>query len=303
MSQFKVGVWGGLAAGAFWGLSFLIPRLFPDLSAATLTLARCGGFGLVSLVVLYRQSSFALGRQRAAFLLGFLGYSLYYFLLIHAVRLCGISACSLVIGLLPVSIGIAGKDSVQRVGLFRLSLALIATGIALLNLEGFSPGEGKADPRFFAGIILSFLCLFLWTYFALLNARFLKTHPQVKGGDWAAATGLFALATAPLFVAAELATSGGGDLALWGHGPFLFRFAIAAAILGIGCSFLASLFWNLASQHLPVGLAGQLIVSETLFALLYGFLFDQRWPRPVEWASMSLLITGILIGVSAFQKR
>ncbi|MEG1117846.1 MAG: EamA/RhaT family transporter, partial [Janthinobacterium sp.] len=47
----------------------------------------------------------------------------------------------------------------------------------------------------------------------------------------------------------------------------------------------------------PVTLSGQLILSETLFALLYGFVYAQRMPRPLEWAAMLLLTAGVLWSV------
>ena len=39
--------------------------------------------------------------------------------------------------------------------------------------------------------------------------------------------------------------------------------------------------WWQASQRLSASLCGQLIVSETLFALVYSFVWDAAWPLPV----------------------
>jgi hypothetical protein len=36
-----------------------------------------------------------------------------------------------------------------------------------------------------------------------------------------------------------------------------------------------------------------MIVFETLFALAYGFVYDDRWPRPLEIAAIALLIVGV----------
>ena len=44
---------------------------------------------------------------------------------------------------------------------------------------------------------------------------------------------------------------------------------------------------------MPVTLSGQLILFETLFALLYAFLYFQRWPRPLEIAAIVLLMIGV----------
>jgi hypothetical protein len=52
--------------------------------------------------------------------------------------------------------------------------------------------------------------------------------------------------------------------------------------VALGASVIGNGLWNAASRLLPLSLSGQLIVFETLFALLYGFLHDARWPLPLE---------------------
>jgi drug/metabolite transporter (DMT)-like permease len=50
-------------------------------------------------------------------------------------------------------------------------------------------------------------------------------------------------------------------------------------------------------------MTGQMIVFETLFALLYGFLWEGRWPTGLEWLAMGLLIAGVLSCASAHRER
>ncbi|MFP5392160.1 MAG: EamA/RhaT family transporter, partial [Gammaproteobacteria bacterium] len=64
-------------------------------------------------------------------------------------------------------------------------------------------------------------------------------------------------------------------------------------------SVIGNQLWNMASRRIPVTLSGQLILFETLFALLYGFLFAQRWPRPLETAALVLLMGGVAWAVRA----
>jgi drug/metabolite transporter (DMT)-like permease len=54
---------------------------------------------------------------------------------------------------------------------------------------------------------------------------------------------------------------------------------------------------------LPLTLSGQLIVFETLFALLYGFVYDARLPRPLEAAAIVLLIAGVMWSVRRHDRR
>mgnify|MGYP003594495961 FL=1 len=35
-------------------------------------------------------------------------------------------------------------------------------------------------------------------------------------------------------------------------------------------------------------------MSETLFSLIYGFVYDGRWPRVLEWLAMSLALGGVV---------
>jgi len=78
-------------------------------------------------------------------------------------------------------------------------------------------------------------------------------------------------------------------------------FALIVVAIGFGSSWLATILWNIASQKLSASLCGQLIVSETLFALLYSFLWDHRWPTLAQWAAAALFTAGILASIKAHQ--
>jgi drug/metabolite transporter (DMT)-like permease len=78
-------------------------------------------------------------------------------------------------------------------------------------------------------------------------------------------------------------------------------FAILCIATGFGSAWLATILWNIASQRLSASLCGQLIVSETLFALLYSFAWDGLWPSPTQWAACVLFTLGILASIKAHQ--
>ena len=52
-------------------------------------------------------------------------------------------------------------------------------------------------------------------------------------------------------------------------------------------------------RRLSASLCGQLIVSETLFALLYAFMWDGRWPLATEWLAALLFVLGIVASIKA----
>ena len=68
---------------------------------------------------------------------------------------------------------------------------------------------------------------------------------------------------------------------------------------GFGAAWLATILWNEASRRLSASLCGQLIVSETLFALLYAFVLEGRWPMPAQWLAAALFTLGILASIKA----
>ncbi|HNZ92301.1 MAG TPA: EamA/RhaT family transporter, partial [Acidovorax sp.] len=81
--------------------------------------------------------------------------------------------------------------------------------------------------------------------------------------------------------------------------PGIAFFLLLCLAIGFGSSWLATILWNLASQRLSASLCGQLIVSETLFALVYSFAWDGHWPAPAQWAASVLFTLGILASIKA----
>ena len=135
-----------------------------------------------------------------------------------------------------------------------------------------------------------------WTAFSLLNATWLRRHPDVSATDWAnwlgVATGLGGLV---------LALGLGTPLPRLMAQPGWPLFALVVLGIGFGSSWLATILWNLASQRLAASLCGQLIVSETLFALLYSFAWDGRWPSAMQLSAAFLFTLGILASIKAHQ--
>ena len=77
------------------------------------------------------------------------------------------------------------------------------------------------------------------------------------------------------------------------------RAAIICIATGVGSAWLATILWNIASQRLSASLCGQLIVSETLFALFYSFAWDGQWPTLLQALACVLFVTGIVASIRA----
>ncbi len=295
------GILAGLAAGALWGLVFVAPRMLPmgagGYSSVDLTAGRFAVYGLVAAAVMLaglRSRRLPTVRQAAtALLMSVLGFSGYYLLLVLAVRDAGTEVPTLVIGTMPLWIMLLGKPQGLRWSSLLPGLVLTLAGLLLMTGTVRGAGAGAAL-HFWRGMAFVVVSLVCWTAFAILNSAWLKRHPEVNATDWAnwlgVATGLGALL---MWLAA------GSDVTVLAARADWSRFALLCALAGFGSTWLATILWSLASQRLSASLCGQLIVSETIFALLYSFAWDGRWPTPAQLVACALFTLGILASIRA----
>ncbi|MGJ7573246.1 DMT family transporter [Variovorax sp. RB2P76] len=232
----------------------------------------------------------------AALGLSVLGFSGYYLLLAFGIEAAGTEVPSLIIGTIPVWMMLLGRPAGLRMRALLPGLLLTGAGIALMIWGAWAAqhGTGGGGARFGWGIALALGAMVSWTLYGLLNAAWLQRHTELNATDWAnwlgIATGLGALL---LWLVA------GSDLATLQSRPDGTLFVWIALAGGFGSSWLATILWNIASQRLSASLCGQLIVSETLFALLYSFVWDGRWPQATEWVAALLFVLGILASIKA----
>ena len=296
------GILAGLGAGALWGLVFVSPRMLAmgegGYSSVDLAAGRFAVYGLVAAVLmlagLARRRWPTLRQAGTALAMSLLGFTGYYLLLVLAVRDAGTELPSLIIGTIPLWLMLLGKPQGLR---WRALLpGLVLTLAGLLIMMGSTHGnEGTvAGQNFWRGIGFALLSLVSWTVFAMLNSAWLKRHPQVNASDWAnwlgVATGLGALV---MWLAAGTPVQ-----ALAARGDWA-RFVGLCLLAGVGSTWLATILWNLASQRLSASLCGQLIVSETLFALIYSFAWDGQWPTAAQFVACALFTLGILASIRA----
>ena len=289
------GILAGLAAGALWGLVFIAPRMVPGLSAVDLTVGRFVSYGALSFVLLLvlRQSVWPTLRQAvSAICLSVLGFTGYYLLLVFAIRDAGTAVPSLIIGTIPVWMMLLGKPAGLRWAALLPGLVLTLLGLTLMmraEQDALALGQD-----FWRGVVFSVVAMVCWTAFGLLNAAWLKKHPHISATTWAnwlgVATGLGAFG---LWIAA------GSDINVLLAQSNYAQAALICIATGIGSAWLATILWNIASQRLSASLCGQLIVSETLFALFYSFVWDGHWPSMLQAVACGLFIAGILATIRA----
>ncbi|MBN8441538.1 MAG: DMT family transporter [Thauera sp.] len=315
------GLLSALGAGLLWGLVFVTPLVLHDYPGLMLSIGRYLAFGLLALGLAWfdRRSLADLTRSDwiEAFKLALIGNLLYYATLSSAIQLAGAPLPTLMIGTLPVVIAVCANLIDRRDGgdegvpwrRLALPLAVMLAGLAIVHADSpaatASTSATADNGRYLWGIALAVCALACWTWYPIRNSRWLRARGAGLSRAWATAQGL---ATLPLAVLGALAYATWDGYAAagsgfdWPLGPRPAVFVGMMALLGLCASWLGTLLWNHASHHLPAALVGQLIVFETLSALLYAFIWYRRWPSVAEAAGIALLVAGVLLGVRTFRR-
>ena len=147
-------------------------------------------------------------------------------------------------------------------------------------------------PGRFIGALVS------WTCYAVGNSRWLARLEGVSAHEWNLLLGVMTCAQTLLLV----------PLALWfytePHAAMVWAKLIAvSAGVALFASMIGNALWNRMSRLLPLTLVGQMILFETLFALIYGFLWEGRWPTVLEAAAFALVVASVISCLAAHAGR
>ena len=302
------GVLCGLLAGAMWGMVFIVPAFLTAFTPLEMACGRYICYGLIAAGLMLPRLPALLRRLDRDDVIAMVKHALsgniiYYMLLALGVQLAGVSATSLIIGVLPITVTLMGHKDHGSVPLRQLTLPLllVAAGIACINIDVFTHEAGNGTPlaQKLLGVACATGALVCWTWYSVDNARYLKRNPHFSSGEWSALYGVSSGLIALVIALAALAVfhaevTGAGAVA---SGRDWTVFWIVNAVLALGASVIGNHLWNMASRKVPLTLSGQLILFETLFALLYGFIYRHQLPRGLEIAAMVLLIAGVMWSV------
>nr|AYM53701.1 hypothetical protein [Cystobacter fuscus] len=302
------GVLIAIVVNFIWGLAFLLPYVLPSVDPITITAGRYGSYGVLSIVLLLLNGGSTLrGFTRQDWLwvlaLAFAGNVGYYALLVSAIQLGGVSIAAMIVGTLPVTMAIYGNWRAKELDLSRLlpALVFILGGLFALNGYKFSTAPDISQ-RLLSGTGCAVLALALWTWYGVQNARYLKRRPEISGAVWSGAIGVGTLVLMlcffPLLIALGMWSPSNAMASLQSHGR-VWDFIIASLLLGIVVSWLATLLWNIAARRLPVALAAQLIVFETISSVLYASIVDRTLPSLFELSCIAAILFGVLLGIRA----
>ncbi|MBX4870092.1 DMT family transporter [Rhizobium bangladeshense] len=296
-----LGIVAGLTTCALWGLTFVAPRAIAPFTAWDFTIARYGIFGFACLLLMidrrFRPVGLAPPQLLAGLLLGGGGYVGYFVSTAFAVQLAGAAIPPVIIGTMPVFLAIIAnlRDRSAPWQALALPLAMIMIGVAVVNVATINAVNLAATTSIILGILASSVALVIWIVYALVNAAVMRSPKAPSGLQWTGLQGIGAAIGSSLLL--PLASF---DLADTVSGSDVLRFVGWALVMGLAGSWLATLFWVVASRHLPLALAAQLIVAETVFGLAYGFMFEGRLPSPAETIGAALQLAGVCAAMAAF---
>ncbi|MHC1479130.1 DMT family transporter [Frateuria aurantia] len=292
------GIINGALAGAMWGLVFLAPVVLKDCPPLQVCIGRYVAYGLLSVVLLapgWRalRGHISLAEWRALAWLSLAGNLVYFVLVVMAVQMAGGAATSLIVGMVPVVVALASSRLPDATPLRQLllPLALSVAGVGLIAYQSLAHA-GASQPLVTRclGLACAFGALLSWSGYSIGNSRWLARRSDLSGHQWSLLTGLVTGAEACLLIPVLAVTA--GDQWLQPRSGWTSYLGVSAAI-ALLASVVGNACWNRASKQLPLALSGQMVVFETLFALLYTFVWHQRGPSLVEVVAMLCLLSGV----------
>ncbi len=298
------GIIFALGACFVWGLIFIVPQFLEDFTSIEVAMGRYFFYGIASLAIFCREWLAGMCRYprfvwiKAARLAVVASFG-YYIWLVMALRYATPAVCALVLGISPIAIAFYGNWTQKECSYRSLMLPsfLILLGLVIINAPHLTASESPYE--FLLGIICSLMCLTSWSWYVVANSRFLKEHPEISGGEWSSMLGVTTLGWVGVFgLVFGLLPTGQIDMQKFMHlDASLMTFLVGCAILGLVCSWVGAFLWNRASFYLPVSLAGQLTIFETIFGLVFVFMLEQRLPPPTELGGIMLLLGAVIYGI------
>ncbi len=296
-----------LFVNCIWGLAFVIPKYLTDVDPILVALGRYFVYGVLSGVFIlatftWRTTTLRWRDWGRAFIYALTGHVGYYAVLVLAISFGGVLVVAPIMAVLPISVAVLGNYFNQELHFKPLifPLLLISGGILSLRIDQniASASHATDSINVIYGGILAFIALALWTGYAVSNARYLK-QSQISSVTWAQIMGICCLCQVILVAAIGLTVvERPHETLAWMIVPEkISAFIGGILILGILVSWYSSQIWNKVSRRLPITVAGQLLVVQSIAAIIYNSLLERHAPSTIEILCILLVITGVVWGV------
>lgn len=303
-----IGTLYALAACFLWGLIFVVPTFMHGYDSLEIALGRHSIYGIVSVLLLaisytkFKRYPFKHWLRSLVFAL--VTNIFYYSCVVKGVSCASPALTALILGMSPIIISFFGNWLEQECNFKDLMgpALLIFMGLLLVNLPTLQEVHLGSDYWF--GILTAFGALFAWSWFVVMNARFLKRNPDVVAGEWSTMIGVATFCWVVILGTLYEIWQGADHWQLFiTPSEALYHYIIGCLVLGIVCSWLGVFLWNNASTRLPVSYAGELTIFETLFGLLFFYLIEQRVPPYPEILGAALMVSAVLYSIRLTSAR
>lgn len=300
----------GIAATMIWGMIYVIPLMIPEYDPILIALSRYFVFGIFSIFLIRKELHVFRTLEKkdwiTAALLGIIGSMGYYWILSEAIIRAGAPVAGAFSAMIPVVASIVAnateknQKNVIAWSKLVLPIILITCGMVLLNASEFEhlvSGGIKNPQEFWIGVAFAVVSLFIWTWYPIRNARWLLDHPKASSSAWTTAQGLMLLVPSTFGLVVYAGVNPG---AIPGLDPM--GFLLGTLFLGIISAWGGTLLWNQMSRRLPPVMTGQMLIFETIFAVVYAHVLREELPTVMMFIGMALLVSGIVVAGLRFQK-
>lgn len=290
-----------------WGFVFVLPSWIKGFSPLEISLGRFFIYGFVCMVWLVCSKRHLLSFQLRSLWVksawyGFASTLLCYTGMVFGMKYASPAISTLVYAMSPITIAIFGnlrkKEYSHKKFIFPSLLML--SGIAVANIDAFQ--ESVSSPLLYTiGLISAFIGLASWTWYAVDNSSFMRQNRVVKPNDWSAMMGsstfiiVLAIGALSMLFSPDLSKFFVLD-------SILQKYLIGCFVLGTVSTCLAFYFWNQGSKRLPISLIGLMMMLEVVFGLILIYLFERRFPLPLEALGIVLMMSGVVIGCRSLTK-
>ena len=299
-------------ACALWGVTYVLPALLPNYDVLHTGLVRCIIVGSCAILMIFpvRQQLRVLKTKDwiTVLELGIVGSFINFLAQLFCSAWSGPSVSGMTTGAIPVLVAIISNERDRHKGKpflplqkLMFPLCLLCVGFVLCNFSEFqSLSAQNGEMKFILGVILGITHTLLWTWYPIVNADWLQEHPDFSSSTWATLQCAALLPVGLISFAVFKTWFMPQGTALLGETPF--RFIIVLLLNGFFCSIIAMSLWNVASKYVPTSLVGQMMVFETIFAVLFGHAMARKWPTLILLSGVICLTIGVSLALHLFNR-
>ncbi len=284
-------------AGTLWGTGFYFGRIaLNEMSVESMVLYRFlfASAGMLPVALTHRVRLTA-SETRLLLISAFFGIPVQFLIQFHGLALTTVSHASLMVGSMPVLLGVAAAifagERLDAIGWGALVASTI--GAALIVLGGHrSPGaQGGPSLQGDLLVVISLCTALAWI---LLSKKLMQTH-------------------SPPVVSAYTVLAGTVMLAIWILGPAManhwrtHKVALppvahvspaawtALAIGGLACTATTTFLWNWGIHHVPASRAGVFLNIEPALGSILGVKLLGEHLGPFAWVGGGLILVSAIV--------